>query len=52
MQLILAFLEPPAPAATPWDELDPQARAAALETLTRIILQSLATSIQTEAADE
>ena len=32
MQLILAFLEPPAPAAAPWDELAPQARAAALET--------------------
>jgi len=45
MQLNLAFLEPPKPARHQstgrWDEIDPGARAAALEILSRLIARML-----------
>ena len=54
MQLSLALLELPAPPATPGVPLDPEARAKAIETLARMIAQTLATSTQpqNEVADE
>ena len=54
MQLTLALLELPAPPATPGVQLDPEARAKAIEILVRIIAQTLATStqLQNEMADE
>ena len=53
MQLTLALLELPAP-AMPGVPLDPEARAKAIETLARMIAQTLATSThpQHEVADE
>jgi hypothetical protein len=45
MQLNLAFLEPPNPprqSTGPWDQIDPGARAAALEILARLIARMLA----------
>jgi hypothetical protein len=50
--ITLAFLEPPRLPITPWDQLDAEARAAALEILARLIAQALETSRQTEAADD
>jgi hypothetical protein len=48
MQLQLAFLDarhppdPPQPrSSVPWDDIDPQARAAALEILSRLIARML-----------
>ncbi|HEY2538957.1 MAG TPA: hypothetical protein VGL34_10955 [Steroidobacteraceae bacterium] len=54
MQLTLALLELPAPPAMPGVPLDPEARAKAIETLARMIAQTLATSTQpqNEVADE
>jgi hypothetical protein len=64
MQLNLAFLEEPhrpdrpqAPASAPWDRIDPQARAAALGILSRLITRMLAAppaGVKTpmEASDE
>ena len=52
MQLTLAFLEPPRLPITPWDQLDAEARAAALEILARLIVQAVETSRQTEVADD
>ena len=54
MQLTLALLELPAPPAMPGVALDPEARAKAIETLARMIAQTLATSTQpqNEVADE
>jgi DNA invertase Pin-like site-specific DNA recombinase len=46
VQLTLAFLEPPRLPITPWDQLDAEARAAALEILARLIAQALETSRQ------
>jgi hypothetical protein len=46
MQLNLAFLEPPNPprhqSTGRWDQIDPGARAAALEILARLIARMLA----------
>ena len=54
MQLTLALLELPAPPAMPGVLLDPEARAKAIETLARMIAQTLARSTQpqNEVADE
>jgi hypothetical protein len=64
MQLNLAFLEEPhprdrprLPASPPWDRIDPQARAAALDILARLIARMLAApptgvNATTEASDE
>ena len=54
MQLTLALLELPAPLAMPGVPLDPEARAKAIETLARMIAQTLARSTQpqNEVADE
>jgi hypothetical protein len=59
MQLHLAFLDqphspdPPRPQSTaPWEEIDPAARAAALEILSRLIARMLAATATRDAADE
>ena len=56
MQLNLAFLEPPKPArhqsTGPWDEIDPGARAAALEILSRLIARMLAAKPAKDATEE
>ena len=54
MQLTLALLDLPAPPATPGVQLDPEARAKAIEILARMIAQTLArlTQPQNEMADE
>lgn len=51
MQLNLAFFEEPhlpdrpqSPSSAPWDRIDPQARAAALDLLARLIARKLAAS--------
>jgi hypothetical protein len=55
MQLNLAFLDPPKPArhqsTGPWDEIDPGARAVALEILSRLIARMLAKPTK-DAIDE
>ena len=53
-QLTLALLDLPAPPATPGVQLDPEARAKAIEILARMIAQTLArlTQPQNEMADE
>jgi len=56
MQLNLAFLEPPNPARLqsigPWDQIDPGARAAALEILSRLIARMLAAKLPRDATNE
>jgi hypothetical protein len=56
MQLNLAFLEPPNPpqhqSTGPWNQLDPGARAAALEILSRLIARMLAAKPAKDATDE
>jgi hypothetical protein len=56
MQLDLAFLERPTPQAArlkgPWDQIDPQARIAALEILARLIARMLAAKSTGETPDE
>jgi hypothetical protein len=56
MQLNLAFLEPPNPrryqSSGPWDQIDPGARAAALEVLSRLIARMLAAKPAKDATDE
>jgi hypothetical protein len=56
MQLNLAFLEPPKPprhqSSGPWDQIDPEARAAALEILSRLIVRMLATKPAKDATHE
>jgi hypothetical protein len=54
VQLTLALLDLPVPPATPGVQLDPEARAKAIEILARIIAQTLArlTLPQNEMADE
>jgi hypothetical protein len=64
MQLNLAFSEEPhrpgrqqPPSSAPWDLIDPQARAAALDILARLIARMLAApptgvNTMTEASDE
>ncbi len=57
MQLNLAFLdEPPNPArhqpTSPWDKIDPVARAAALEILSRLIARMLAAKPAKDATNE
>jgi hypothetical protein len=56
MQLNLAFLEPPHPtrhpSSGPWDQIDPGARAAALEILARLIARMLAAEPAKDATDE
>jgi len=56
MQLELAFLERLAPPTArledPWEQIDPQARIAALETLSRLIAQMLAAPSGEEPDDE
>jgi hypothetical protein len=52
----LAFLEPPNPprhqSTGPWNQLDPGARAAALEILSRLIARMLAAKPAKDATDE
>jgi hypothetical protein len=56
MQLNLAFLEPPNPqrhrSSGPWDQIDPGARDAALEILSRLIARMLAAKPAKDATDE
>jgi hypothetical protein len=52
LQLTLAFLEAPLMPTTPWDRLDPDARAAALAILIRLLAQAAATRRRTDAADD
>ena len=56
MQLNLGFLEPPNPlrrqSAGPWDQIDPGARAAALEILSRLIARMLAAKLTKDATNE
>ncbi|HEY3656798.1 MAG TPA: hypothetical protein VGL34_17650, partial [Steroidobacteraceae bacterium] len=56
MQLDLAFLDPPNPtrhqSTSPWDEIDPGARAAAIEILSRLIARMLAARPAKDATDE
>jgi len=56
MQLNLAFLVPPNPhrhqSSGPWDQIDPRARAAALEVLSRLIARMLAAKPAKDATDE
>ena len=52
MQLTLAILEVPSLPAMPRDRLDAEARAKALEILTRIIAQVFETSRQKDVVDE
>jgi hypothetical protein len=56
MQLNLAFLEPPNPprhqSSGLWNEIDPVARAAALEILSRLIARMLAAKPAKDATDE
>ena len=54
MQLTLELPDLPAPPATPVAQLDPEARAKAIEILARMIAQPLPTSTQpqNEVADE
>jgi hypothetical protein len=54
VQLTLALLELPAPPAAPGVQLDPEARAKAIEILASMIAQTLArlTLPQNEMADE
>ena len=56
MQLNLAFLEPPNPprhqSSGPWHEIDPGARAAALEILSRLIARMIAARPAKDATDE
>ncbi len=56
MQLELAFLEremvPAARPKGPWEQIDPQARIAALEILARLIAQMLAAQSAGGTSDE
>ena len=56
MQLNLAFLELPNPprrqSIGPWDQIDPGARAAALEILSRLIARMLAAKPAKDATNE
>jgi len=56
MQLNLAFLEPANPAGRQstgrWDQIDPGARTAALEILSRLIARMLAAKPAKDATDE
>ena len=55
MQLELAFLDrptPPTPQSGRWEQIDPDARAAALEILARLIAQMLAAKSAGETGDE
>ena len=56
MQMELAFLErlaAPTPRMEgPWDQIDPQAKIAALDILSRLIAQMLAAGSTLETSDE
>ena len=55
MQLNLAFPDLPDPASpppTPWDQLDEEARTAALEILARLIARLLVADTRQETSDE
>ena len=56
MQLELAFLEhavqPDGGSKGPWDQIDPQARIAALVLLSRLIAQKLVSKSARESGDE
>jgi hypothetical protein len=56
MQLNLAFLELPNPplhqTTGPWDQIEPGARAAALEILSRLIARMLAAKSAKDATNE
>jgi hypothetical protein len=55
MQLELAFLDrptPPTPLSGGWERIDPHARAAALEILSRLIARMLAATPAGETGDE
>ena len=56
MQLKLAFLEEPKPRQTrsegPWNQIDREARAMALEILSRLIAQMLAARTAKEASHD
>jgi hypothetical protein len=56
MQLNLAFLDPPNPprhqSGGPWNEINPAARAAALEILSRLIARMFAAKPAKDATDE
>jgi hypothetical protein len=52
VQLSLTLFELPSPPTTLCEQLDPEARAEALEILARMIAQALSTSRQKEIADE
>jgi len=56
MQLNLAFFDQPNPTRHqsngPWDEIDPGARAAALEILSRLIARMLAAKPAKDATEE
>ena len=52
MQLTLALLDLPALPATPGGQVDPEARARAVEILARMIAQALQTPAEKDIADE
>ena len=55
MQLEIAFPDRPPPPISPanlWDQIDPEARVVALETLSRLIAQLLAAASAEETCDE
>jgi hypothetical protein len=56
MQLNLAFLEPPNPhrhqSSGPWDRINPGARAAAIEILSRLIARMLTAKPAEDATNE
>ena len=56
MQLNLAFLDTPNPplhqSTSPWDQIDPGARATAIEILSRLIARMLAAKSAKDATNE
>jgi hypothetical protein len=52
VQLNLVFLDDPDPPPSPWEQLDHQAQAAAIDILVRLTAAAVLTKTQREADDD
>lgn len=52
MQLNLAFLDDPEPPPSPWEQIDPEARTAAIEVLARLLAQTVPIATPEERRDD
>jgi len=52
VQLTLAFFDEPEPPTGPWDRIDPEARASAIEVLARVLAQAVLAATREVASDD